>query len=373
MEKTFVLTNIPTPYRNHFFNCIFEQRIKYNIDVKVYFMSSTEKGRFWNYKDWKTNFNYEFLKNFGFYFKNIYFHFNPSIFSKLKKDKPDYLIVAGAWNLPTVMYLMLFKFLVKDIKMGFWNEGNFKDEIYSKKYIIKKLKKYVFNKFDFLISSGVKSNELIKFYVKNPKIVKLPNVIDERLFKPKTYNPGRMIFSNPRKIFIAASLDERKNVFFFLKSINLILTNKQVSIKIAGEGENKKIIQEYINNQNLNDSVKLLGQISESQVIKELDGCDIYVLASRREPFSLSLVEASFMGKPLLISNTIGSVSEIINNNGLTFDPYSSKDIYEKTLQMISLKNEELSKMSLNSLENAAENFSSYKVTTTFLEDILRV
>lgn len=368
MKKIYFLTNIPTPYRNHFFNCMYEAGEKRGIDIKVYYMAKTERGRFWNYRDWIIKYNYDFLKNYGFYFKNIYFHFNPSVIAKLKREKPDYLVVAGAWNMPTVMYLMFFKFLLPSIKMGFWNEGNIRDEIYSKKTVIKKLKKFIYNRFDSLISSGMKSDELIKYYVKNPKIIKLYNVVNDSIFR----NDNRVDFSVPRKLFIVAKLNERKNVFVYLKSIYPLLKDNLVKIKVAGEGEDKKQIESWIKENNLKDSIKLLGQISESEIIKELKNSDIFVLPSRREPFSLSLVEASFMAMPLLISEKIGAVPDIINKNGITFDPFSAEDIYEKTKKMITYDDSFLKIMSDNSRKNALENFSSKKVTEIFIDDLLK-
>ena len=369
MKKIYFLTNIPTPYRNHFFNCMYETGKEKGVATKVYYMSGTERGRFWNYREWDIKYDYEFLKNYGFYFKNIYFHFNPSILWKLKKDKPDYLVVAGAWNLPTVIYLMFFKFLFPGIKMGFWNEGNFVDEIYSKRFLIKKLKKYIYNRFDFMISSGKRSDELIHYYVKNPKITRLLNVVNDNIFN----NEKSGDFSTPRRLFIAAKLDERKNVFVYLKSILPLLKDNKLKIRIAGEGEHKKEIEAWIEKNDLKDSVFLLGQISEPEIIEELKNNDIFVLPSRRDPFPLSVIEASFMKKPLLLSQTIGSVDETIKDNGLVFDPFSPEDMLEKTRKMISMDDNTLLEMSKNSKKIAVENFSSKKVTENFIDDILKL
>ena len=233
MKKFYFLTNIPTPYRNHFFNQLHEELFQKGIETKVYFMAETERERHWNHREWEIKYPYNFSRDFGVEFKRVKAHFNPSVLFRIKKDAPNILIVAGGWQLPTVILLIILKPFFRKTVMAFWNEGNFIDEIFSKKGIFKSLKKFVYNRFDFIVSSGVNSDELINYYVKNPKIVRLVNVIDDGKFtisedEYQLYQP-----SVPRVLFIVAQLNERKNVFFFLKAIKPLLHDRKLVTRIA--------------------------------------------------------------------------------------------------------------------------------------------
>lgn len=373
MKKVYILTNIPTPYRNHFFNCLKIVGKESEIYCKVFYMAKTEKGRYWDHTKWDVFYDYEFMKNYGLTFKNIFFHFNPSIVTKLMNEKPEYLIIAGSWNFPTVMLTILCRFLYPKTKLGFWNEGNLVYETYSGKGLVRRLKKEFYNRFHFLISSGMKSDELIRFYVKNAKIVRLVNVIEEANFSitPKDFESRN--YTLPYRLFIASKLNERKNVFFFAKSIETLFRKGEIILRIAGEGEEKEKIQEWVKEQKLDSEVKLLGQIASESVYEELKDCDIFCMPSRREPFPLSLIEALFMYKPLLVSSHVGSLPEIMNENGLIFDPLDKEDIKEKVKSVCGFNEEKLKQMGYQSRAKAETTFQSEKVTIKFLEDLLSI
>ena len=65
----------------------------------------------------------------------------------------------------------------------------------------------------------------------------------------------------------------------------------------------------------------------------------IFLLASLRDPCPLSVVEALWMSKPLLISNHCGNISEALveSKNGFSFDPLSSKSIKNNLDLMLNL------------------------------------
>lgn len=369
MKKIHILTNIPTPYRNHFFNLLSTAGKEKNLDVHVYFMATTEQGRFWNYKEWEMKYSYDFLYNLGIKWKGIKFHFNPTILIKILRNKPDILIVSGSWNFPTSMMVAFLKFLYPSVKLGFWSEGNFTYETYSSKGVVRLLKKMIYNKFDFLVSSGQKSDEMIRYYVENPKIVRLVNIINEYSFSSFVHQE----FKLPLVIFIASKLNQRKNVYFFLESVLELIRTRRLIVRIAGTGEDFNLIKDWIAQHHLEYGINMLGQISEQHIISELQNCHVFCLPSLREPFPLSIIEAMFMSKPLLLSANIGSLPEVLNQNGITFIPTDKEDILNKTKWMCDRSAEEIREMETHSRLQAINVFSSDRVTKHFVEDLLGV
>src|SRR3990167_6602320 len=106
--KLLVVTNIPTPYRIAFFNVLHAQLIKIGGSLKVLYCSENEPDRHWEINLKEQQFEYEILNGFHQNIKGLYLHFNPSVLQKTKEFQPNYILYAGSWNMPTVMYSLLF-------------------------------------------------------------------------------------------------------------------------------------------------------------------------------------------------------------------------------------------------------------------------
>ncbi|RIJ42773.1 glycosyltransferase [Pontibacter oryzae] len=70
---------------------------------------------------------------------------------------------------------------------------------------------------------------------------------------------------------------------------------------IAGEGKFRFTLEEYINRNNLQDKVTLLGNINN--VGEYLNKCDVFVFPSHYEGFSGAIVEAMLAGIPIVASD----------------------------------------------------------------------
>ena len=189
--KLLVVTNIPTPYRIAFFNVLQDQLIKIGGSLKVLYCAENEPDRHWKINLEEQQFDYEILNGFHKNTKGLFLHFNPSVLKKTKEFQPNYILYAGSWNMPTVMFSLLFNsFCKKKYKKVFWSEGHDGSMIHNKG-IVPKIRKFIQNKFDgFAVP-----NERSKTYLfdllgleKKP-IAILPNTVDGVFFtKPETWN-----------------------------------------------------------------------------------------------------------------------------------------------------------------------------------------
>lgn len=111
--KLLVVTNIPTPYRIAFFNVLQTQLLKIGGNLKVLYCAKNEPDRHWKINLSEQQFEYEILKGFHIHKGGLFLHFNPSILKKTAAFQPDYILYAGSWNMPTVMFSLLFNFFFK--------------------------------------------------------------------------------------------------------------------------------------------------------------------------------------------------------------------------------------------------------------------
>ena len=135
-----------------------------------------------------------------------------------------------------------------------------------------------------------------------------------------------------------------------------------VKFKIAGDtyvGEDyiKQELNEYISENNLDDTVILLGQVND--MTKFYSGLDMFVLPSiQPEPFGLVVIEAMEYRIPVIATNH-GGPTEIINDgiDGYLVDFQDANEMAEKICELV--KNpDKCREMGCKAQENKRELFS---------------
>ena len=124
-----------------------------------------------------------------------------------------------------------------------------------------------------------------------------------------------------------AELHKNKGLKYLLEALSKI--EKDISLFIFGEGDERNKLEEMINRQNLQTKVFLLG--FKEDAIKHLKAFDLFVLPSVKEGLPYVLLEAGLAEMPVIASD-VGGVKEIIDHNqtGLLSKSMDYKDLKEK-------------------------------------------
>jgi glycosyltransferase involved in cell wall biosynthesis len=110
-------------------------------------------------------------------------------------------------------------------------------------------------------------------------------------------------------------LDYQKNYEFLIQTFPDILKIKPESILIIiGEGPERKNYEELIKKLNLTEKIFLLGEIKNAS--QYLKGFDLFILPSRYEGLSITLIEALFAQIPILATD-VGGNKEILPEENL--------------------------------------------------------
>lgn len=114
------------------------------------------------------------------------------------------------------------------------------------------------------------------------------------------------------RIGFVGRLEPVKNIFALVDAIRLLIDyHISTELWLVGDGSERSKLEEYINAIGLSDKVKLLGfQPDPNLTMRE---CDLFVLPSFTEGFSLALVEAMGLGLPV-IATAVGGAPEIIEH-----------------------------------------------------------
>lgn len=157
------------------------------------------------------------------------------------------------------------------------------------------------------------------------------------------YNPISSNFINGSAINVKGNnqivtvgrLTNQKNHLLLIKAFQAIRKDiPGFKLKIYGKGPLKDSLAFYIKEKKLQDCVKLLG--ATDNIIEVLNESKLFVLSSNFEGMSNALIEAMFVGLPV-ISTRISGSSDLINDgvNGLLIDINNQKQLEEAIKKII--------------------------------------
>lgn len=318
----------------------------------------------------KNNF-YSKLPRYGFVKSRISYlfiylkSFFPLLFL-LKKNKPDFLIVHLITSLPLTL-LLLFKFNTKFIlrisglpKLNFFRKFLWKC-VSRKIYLITCPTVATLH---YLQHENIFSHE---------KLIYLPDpIIDikEYIKKVKDVNLIEKNFNKEKSLLAIGRLTNQKNFIFLIKCFKKLSEEYDyLNLFIIGDGEEKKILLDLINNLNLGSKVFLLGH--KDNVFNYLNNCKCFLLTSLWEDPGFVLVEAGIANATVISSNCPNGPEEILENgkNGFIFESNSIESFISSFNRFINTKEEDLKikKINLKKRIRLFTKFNHYKILNNYL------
>jgi glycosyltransferase involved in cell wall biosynthesis len=287
-------------------------------------------------------------------------------FFPLKKiildEKPDYLIVQLITSLPMFL-LLLFKFNTRFIlrisglpKLGFFRKLLWRIAL-KKFYLITCPTKATL---EYMRSLNIVSENKIRLLY--DPIIEIRNI---------NYKKNLAKATQHSNYFLAAGRLTKQKNFLFLCKVFKIIINKHPSFKllIAGDGEDKKKIENYIEKNKLKENIFLIGHIEN--IFPLMKDAEAFILSSLWEDPGFVIIEAAFCRTAVFSSNCITGPKEIIKNNynGFLFESNNIEsflDCFE-----ILLKKKNNSEVLLNNLRYT-KNFTLFNHYIAF-KDIITI
>ncbi len=129
-------------------------------------------------------------------------------------------------------------------------------------------------------------------------------------------------FQSQRRYLYVGRLINVKNVNLLIETFNCL--NKPLTIVGAGE-------LEYDLKQKANKNITFSGFVPNEDINKWYLNHDVFILPSFVEPWGLVVEEAIYFGLPVIVSEAVGCLEEIVikPNTGLLFSPYNQASLVE--------------------------------------------
>ncbi|MCG6229911.1 glycosyltransferase [Vibrio furnissii] len=120
--------------------------------------------------------------------------------------------------------------------------------------------------------------------------------------------------TNTINLISIGRLNKQKNHEFLIRLVRFMLDEGgDIKLDIYGVGEEKLELTKLISSLHLENSVSLCGY--EKEIAEKISNYDVFVLASKWEGFGNVIVEAMYMGLPVVISNCPGGPKQIVKSS----------------------------------------------------------
>jgi len=166
------------------------------------------------------------------------------------------------------------------------------------------------------------------------------------------------------------TLEPRKNLRRLLEAYSLLsdtIRDKYSLIIVGGKGWGNEDINSITEQLNIKKFVKVLGYLSNKELVKAYSQAYLFVMPSLYEGFGLPVLEAMSLGIPVVTSNT-SSLPEIVGDTAILVNPESVSSIkngIEEVLMDYKLR-QKLSKATLERSKLFSWNKASKETLSLF-------
>lgn len=193
------------------------------------------------------------------------------------------------------------------------------------------MQKNVLKTFDnIVVISEVVKKALKENFEITENIYEIPNSVDiekiKTLSKEKVNLPKKALFTT------LGRLDNNKNQILLLKAAKLVKKYRDdFEIYLLGDGEDRKKLESYIEENDLMGNIKILG--FKDNPYPYIKNSVATVLTSLSEGFSLALAESALLDTPI-ISTNVGIAEELINKYSCgTLIDYDERELADVLLK----------------------------------------
>jgi len=287
-------------------------------------------------------------------------------------QKSDIVYLNTALDLKTLVRdsitIFILKNYNKNIKIVLKFHGSESKTVFSKN---NRLKNYIFKKASLLlVLSNEERNNFLSVGVPADKVQVTANVIDKSLYVP---DPG---FKNSLGLpgetaillFVGRFMHE-KGILDLAEACRLLKeTGKKFKLFCLGDGPLVDEIKKLIDTHGLEDNIKLLGHIPESETRGYYANCDMLILPTyHEEGFPMAVFQAVGAGKPV-ITTRIRAAADYFTEyeNCMWVEKKNPRQLYQQVLALLNDKTLQ-DKMHVNNLV-LAEKFTAEKIVNKLLE-----
>ncbi|MDB5255489.1 MAG: glycosyltransferase [Chitinophagaceae bacterium] len=344
-----------SPHPNHYNSYLFEHLASIpNVTFEaVYFYK-----RLTNYP-WTSSFE----GSYSIYYLKKIMGIDFSFLWSRRKKRKELFIIAG-WNEPTMIAFLLYLIFTQRTFLLFSDTPRIRETKGLREHFRKLILNILFKKmFRFLVTGTTGIARARQLGIPDEKNINYPFATNTDFFVP---HPDKKPLSNEPLIILSSGRLDNAHKGYDVGILALGKLKKDdpslnFRYLIAGEGPDKEVLRQMIQENDLTKEVTLLGWLEPKDLLSFYHSGDVFLHPSHEDPFPNAVLEAMACGLPVIGSEAAGSVIDRVVNdkNGYSHKDGNVDDLYQKIRKVMSLSVEQLNTMSQSARETALQ----WKVT----------
>ena len=169
-------------------------------------------------------------------------------------------------------------------------------------------------------------------------------------------------FFDGKKVLISIGrLTKQKNYPFLINNFNKLASKyDDIKLLIIGSGEMKITIEQLIRKLDIQNKIRIIDH--KKNIYNYLKKSKYYISTSVWEGSSLAMIDAAYIGIPILCSNCPSGRKEFIGNNerGFLYNEGNNADFLNNFTEMYKMDSKSIKKKLINA-KNASRNFTLFK------------
>jgi glycosyltransferase involved in cell wall biosynthesis len=255
---------------------------------------------------------------------------NPGLLPALRQGGYDAVIVMFGWG-SVSSWITFAAARTAGIPIMLYGDSSFPEEPRGLMGGIRKtfLEELFLRTGAFLVS-GKLNAEYYRFYGADPsRFFQVPWAVDNDRFtrgsdlsveKRNELRERLGIGEGQVVILFSGKLVDRKDPLTLLRAFEQLNAPSRASVVFMGEGVLKSVLEKYARDQGI-EQVVFSGFVNQQEIPSMYGLADIFVLPSTYEPRGAVINEAMASGLPVVVSNRVGSIGDIVRpeDNALVF------------------------------------------------------
>lgn len=184
------------------------------------------------------------------------------------------------------------------------------------------------------------------------RLQRFNNIRAETLYPPAPFAEKVVAGEYGDYILYIGRIEEIKRADLLVKA--MLTTHKKTKAYFIGKGSETDKLQKLIDDSQLTDKCKMLGYVSEEELVGYLANCRAVFYAPYDEDYGYATIEAFLAQKPVITCEDSGEVATIVKNTQSGFVVDNDPKAIEQAIKKIyALSNAKLKKMAENGYEFA--------------------
>ena len=182
---------------------------------------------------------------------------------------------------------------------------------------------------DLFIVNGTEAKAQLKTFASSDAIRAERNYTCHDLFyvdPPSERQKGEKL-----NLLSCAGLIKRKGFHQFLSALATYPKRHQIALQIIGEGPYESYLKDLVARNSMHETVTFLGRRDRAEICAQLDSCDVFVLPTLEDNWSLVVLEALARHNVVASTPYNGASRDLIvpDETGFVFDPLQERSVHD--------------------------------------------